>query len=168
MSQLEFPDRHHLNAAVGWLELRAFKDAAEELEKIDPAHRAHPEVLDLRWHLHAGSKEWEAALTTAKQQVEVEPFAPAGWIQQSYALHEMNRTDEALAELERVVERFPDIGTIPYNLACYNCRLGRLEEARTWLRRACRIQGGRETILLATDDPDLAAIRDELNKFPRD
>jgi hypothetical protein len=54
------------------------------------------------------------------------------------------------------------VGTIPYNLACYTCRLGRLEEARRWLARAIKIQGREATLAAALEDPDLEAMRPEL------
>jgi hypothetical protein len=31
---------------------------------------------------------------------------------------------------------FNDDATIRYNLACYECQLGRLDQARAWLERA--------------------------------
>jgi tetratricopeptide (TPR) repeat protein len=165
MLPLDYPDRHHLNAAVGWLELGATKEAVRELAQIGAHNLFHPDVLGFRWHLLAGQRAWEDALEVARMHVRAEPKSAEAWIHQSFTLHELQRTDEALTELQRVADRFEDIGTIPYNLACYTCRLGRIEEARTWLKRACKLQGKKATLAMAADDPDLAAIRDELPKL---
>lgn len=162
MLPLDYPDRHHLNAAAGWLELDAPAEAARELARISEPNLFHPEVLDFRWHLLAGQRAWEDALNVARLHVRTDPKSAEAWIHQSFTLHELQRTDEALTELQRVADRFEDSGTIPYNLACYTCRLGRIEEARTWLKRACKLQGKKATLATAADDPDLAAIRDEL------
>lgn len=162
MPPLEYPDRHHLNAAAGWLELGERVEADRELSHLSEAGRTHPEVLALRWHLLADHGDWAGALAVARQHLLTAPNSAQAWIHQSFALHELRRTDEALAELQRVAERFPEVGTIPYNLACYTCRLGRLEDARQWLRRAFEVQGKKETLAAAVDDPDLAALRREL------
>lgn len=162
MSPLEYPDRHHLNAAAGWLELGDLAEATRELARLSEAGRTHPEVLALRWHLLADHGDWADALEVARRHLQLAPKSAEAWIHQSFALHELQRTDEALAELQRVAERFPEVGTIPYNLACYTCRLGRLEDARRWLRRAIKVQGKKETLAAAADDPDLAALRREL------
>lgn len=162
MSPLEYPDRHHLNAAAGWLELGDLAEARRELSRLSEAGGTHPEVLTLRWHLLADHGDWANALKIARLHLRAEPKSAEAWIHQSFALHELRRTDEALAELQRVAEQFPEVGTIPYNLACYTCRLGRLDDARQWLRRAIEVQGKKETLAAAADDPDLEALRREL------
>ncbi len=42
-----------------------------------------------------------------------------------------------------------------YNLACYECQLGRLEQAKDWLHKAFAIDDAKELKLMALDDPDL-------------
>jgi len=44
---------------------------------------------------------------------------------------------------------------IAFNLACYACQLGRLEEAREWLRKAMDLGDEKEIKTRALDDPDL-------------
>jgi hypothetical protein len=59
MEPLTPPDSHNLAAAQDWLELGNHLEANEELEKIIPALRAHPGVLDVRWHVYAKEKKGE-------------------------------------------------------------------------------------------------------------
>ena len=59
MEPLTQPDSHNLAADQGWLELGNHLEANEELGKITPALRAHPGVLEVRWHVHAKEKKWE-------------------------------------------------------------------------------------------------------------
>jgi tetratricopeptide (TPR) repeat protein len=162
MTSLEFPDRHHLNAATGWLELGNLPEAREELTKITSARQEHAEVLALRWHLHSLEKDWVAALQISRRHLLIEPESPEAWINQSFALHELQRTDEAFRELRQVVDRFAEVGTIPYNLACYTCRLGLKDEALSWLKHARKLMGRKALIAMASEDPDLEALQDEL------
>lgn len=59
-------------------------------------------------------------------------------------------------------ERFPDEATIPYNLACYACRLAELDLARTWFSRAAAIGGKEPMKKLALADDDLEELWDEI------
>src|SRR5256885_6279952 len=124
MEKLEPPDQHHLNAANGWLDLGNVEEALADLRKLSPAAAQHPDVLQTRWHIFAAAKRWDEALAVARELIKAAPGQPAGWIDQSYALHELKRTQEAWNQLRPVVEKFPKASTIPYNLACYACQLG--------------------------------------------
>jgi Tfp pilus assembly protein PilF len=53
-------------------------------------------------------------------------------------------------------ERFPDEVAIPFNLACYACQLGRLDEAREKLARAIKMEPA--FLKAALEDDDLKAI----------
>ncbi len=159
MSGLTYPDLHHVRAAEGWLALGAIEEAAAELRRLTPAAQGQPEVLELRWHLAVHRGQWEAALDLARLVVIAAPDQPTGWIHQSYALHELKRTDEAWNLLRPMVERFPTDSTIPYNLACYACQLGDLGVAREWLRRAIKLRGKSEIKAMAAEDSDLQPLR---------
>jgi hypothetical protein len=43
----------------------------------------------------------------------------AGWIHQSYSLHELKRTIEARNQLLIVAKKFAGISTVAYHLACF-------------------------------------------------
>jgi len=151
------PDSLHLEAAQGWLELGNHLEANEELEKITTKLRVHPDVLEMRWEIFARAKKWEACLDIAKAIAQLAPERPFGWIHVSYALHEMGRTKEACENLIAVADKFPKLPTILYNLACYSCRLGHLEDARKLLEKAFKY-GDPETKLMALADRDLEAL----------
>jgi hypothetical protein len=50
--------------------------------------------------------------------------------------------------------------TLHYNLACYACQLGDMEEAKRRLSIACKMHG--EFKASALDDPDLEAMWDDI------
>jgi len=136
MNPLEPPDTLHLQAAQGWLELGNHLEANDELENITPELRAHPAVLAVRWEIYAAAKKWKATLDIAAALIQLDPDDPLGWVHRSYALHELKHTAEARDNLLRVVDKFPASATMRYNLACYECQLGRLEQAKEWLKKA--------------------------------
>lgn len=150
-------DKLHLQAAEGWLELGDLDSAANELEEIAPELREHPHVLVVRMQIYLEAKRWENVVIIANTLVRDLPELREPWIHRSYALHELKRTQEAYDNLLPVAERFPDVWTIPYNLACYTAQLGRIEEAAMWFEKAKQIDP--DTVQrAASDDPDLAPL----------
>lgn len=164
-SPLPLPDAFHVQAAVGWLELQNPAEARTELDQLPPAHREHPDVLEVWWKIFAGEGDWTGALSCAEQLVAAAPERASAWIDQSYALHELQRTREAFERLSGVAEKFGGHYVIPYNLACYQCRLGNRAEALRWLRRAVQAADAKTIRAMAMDDPDLALLRDEVLGF---
>jgi hypothetical protein len=159
--ELQPPDSHHLRAAEGWIGLGNWREASEELEAISPAQWAHPDVLEVRWHICAQAKKWDACLDVAEATIKLEPNDPGAWIHRSFALRRLKGLQEALDQLVSAADRFPKVWVIPYNLACYCAQLGRLDESRAWLKRAISIN---EPIVkrVALDDPDLEPLWNEI------
>ncbi len=163
MRTLDYPDRHFVRAAEGWLELGDSAEAARELRQLTKAAEKHPDVLELRWRLYALTRQWDAALAMARAVITVAPERPTGWIHQSYSLHELKRTDEAWEQLLAAASKFPEDSVIPYNLACYACQLGDLLVARDWIQRAVKLLGKAEIKSMAQSDGDLAPLRDYID-----
>jgi predicted Zn-dependent protease len=164
MALLAPPDTHYLQAAEGWLELGNLVEAQAELNQITPRFRGHPAVLEVRWRLYARNKQWDLALRIASALVRTVPEHPLGWIHRSFCLHEMARTAEARDNLLRVVNRFRVSATVRYNLARYECRLGRIDQARQWLKSALLLGNARKMKRAALDDPDLQPLWKELHR----
>ncbi len=164
MDSLEPPDLHYLSAAVGWMELGNLVEAKAELGKINPGLAKHPGVLEVSWNICATERNWPEALQVAKQLLEVAEDRPTGWLHRAYALRRV--TDGGLKAawqaLIPAVDRFPAEPTIPYNLACYACQLGQLEEARRWLTRAIAVGEKNRIKQMALADADLEALWPEV------
>jgi len=161
MKEFGPPDMFHLRAASGWLELGNHLEANEELEKIEPKLRAHPDVLEIRWQIYAKEKKWEACVDISLAVMKTAPDRPEGWIHHSFALHELKRTQEAFDNLLSVADKFLDGWTIPYNLACYCSQLGRIEEARSWFKKAVAMDD-KQVAKIGIDDPDLKPLWDSM------
>ena len=156
MKSLEQADRVHLNAAEGWFGLGDLVSASDELEKITPAFRAHPAVLLMRCKIYQAAKRWGYLIEISETLIEQLPKLADAWIHRSYALHELNQTREAFDLLLPAAKKFPKLPVIPYNLACYACQLGKLEDAMKQIEQAIDLAGKKNDIRLdALEDPDL-------------
>ena len=165
MSKLQPPDTHHLSAAEGWLELGNHHEALNELNLVSLAEQGRVEVLGLRWSVSAHLKLWDACVSIAERIIELAPKDEFGWIHRSYALHELKRTRDARDLLQPALKQFPKNETIPYNLACYECQLGNLDEARDWLRRAMQLRKPARIKTQALEDPDLKPLWKEIESM---
>ena len=157
MKPLEPPDTHHLDAALGWLELGNHLEANAELENITPALRSHPAVLELRWQILAKAENWVACLDLASVMVEMAPGVAAGWINRAYSLRRApgGGLAPAQAVLLQAWPKFSSEWMIPYNLACYASQLAKPEDAWQWLEKALHIGDPKAIKQMALDDPDL-------------
>lgn len=154
MEPIPHPDRHHLSAASGWLGLGRYVEANEELEKISPENLAHPDVMEVLWHIYAKAGNWAVCLDIANAILKLDPQRPFGWTHRSFALYELRRTQEAFDLLMPVAQQFPNVWRVPYSLALYCAQLGRFIECQLWLQKALSID--RATVKrTAIVDPNL-------------
>ena len=151
MDDLDRSDRILLDAAEGWLGLGSHVEAFQELERLSPEVQNLPEVLRVRYHVAAAAKNWEMAMELGAMLCATAPETAFGPIHLAYALHEMRRTNEAWSVLLPVANRFPKEHIIAYNLACYACQLGNLDDSRAWLQKAIAL-AGLETIQKMASD----------------
>lgn len=171
MQTFEPPDHHHFQAAIGWLDLGNASEAALEIDKMAPELQAQPIVLELRWQIQAEAKDWSSCLETAQTLVERYPDGHSGWLHRAYALRRASGggLQAAWNALLPAADRFSDVYLIPFNLSCYACQMGRLPEARDWLKRAFAVADKAglldEIRYLAQEDPDLEPLRKELGTF---
>ena len=137
--ELAAPDTHYLTAAQGWLELGDWASANQELDRVSPEGCIHSIVLQTRYRVYAAAKQWAMAAGMARALTRINPDYALGWIDWSYALYELDRTDEARHVLLSVVEKFPREYLMRYSLACYTCHLGDYPGALQWLEKAIRL-----------------------------
>src|SRR5438105_4093515 len=125
MQRLEPSDIHCLSAAIGWLELGNTTEAGAELALVDPQHKEHPDVLEVRWLLCAQERRWEEALEIAGALVQSAPERSSGWLHQAYAMRRVpeGNVKKAWEALLPAFDKFPKEPTICYNLSCYACQM---------------------------------------------
>jgi hypothetical protein len=57
MASLKPPDSHQLLATAGWIGRGDWREASEELEKITPQSRAHPDALTVRLLIYSKAEK---------------------------------------------------------------------------------------------------------------
>ena len=162
---LDQTSRFHLNAAEGWAGLGDWKSAKEELAQIPDTLQEHPEVLLARCRILHAAQDWEPLVTVTEALLSRYPELDFVWIDRSYALHELKRTQAAFDALLPAAERFPGHPLIRYNLACYCSQLGRLDAALDWLRTAIQLADKKEIKAMALEDPDLQPLQALIQKL---
>lgn len=90
-----------------------------------------------------------------------EAYGPLGWEENAgvIALFQEERYEEAKARLVDAIERWPASGTLMYNLACAEARLGETDAALVHLVRSVELEA--RFAEFAQTDPDLDSIRAE-------
>ncbi|HMJ63823.1 MAG TPA: tetratricopeptide repeat protein [Candidatus Binatia bacterium] len=164
MKALEPPALLYLDAAKGWHLLGCLNDALEDLQRIPPELQVHPDVLEVRFAIFAKARKWVLCMEIAAAMLDLAPERPTTWINSAATLHELDQTQDAWDALCTVQDRFPDVPTIPYNLACYACQLGRLDDSRQLLERAVKL-GGRDYHRMALEDEDLQPLWTEIKRM---
>jgi tetratricopeptide (TPR) repeat protein len=157
---LEPPDQQHWQSAVGYAELGMLADANSELEKIDPFCRAAPEVLAVRIAIYHGLQKWELMAEIAKRLVDFQPDDIQWTISLAYATRRAISIQAAKEILLSAESKFPKEAIIKYNLACYCCQLGEIENAKNYLKKVFEIDSTWR--LQALDDEDLRPLWDSL------
>jgi lipopolysaccharide biosynthesis regulator YciM len=159
--QIDFQFQRRLLAASGFAELSLFQEAVEELEELPDSAKDLPPVLVVWLEVYQRWQKWSEAESVATRLSEMEPEEPSWLIALAYATRRSRGLVYAHEILLRAGEKHPNCGTIQFNLACYAAQIGQLEEARRRLYRAIQLDKGFAT--MAKNDPDLEAIRDEID-----
>lgn len=150
---LNLPDQHHLRSAQGYVSLGMWLEANAELESMHPRSKTSPEVLRLRLVVYHATKKWELLEVVAGRLSEYEPENIQWVISHAYATRRAESIENAKAILLQAPPRFPSEPLIHYNLACYYCILGDLDEAKQYLARTFAIDP--KWRLQALEDEDL-------------
>ena len=158
MSHLDYPDAFHLRSAVGWLELGNWQEANEELERIRPEQRAHPDVLQVRVKIYTAAEKWDYVAEVANTLCAMLPDSSFGPLHLAHSLRVLGRPHEARAALLPVADKFPSEWRVAYQLACYSCKVGELKEALRWLEMAMDVAGKTDIRSRALDEKDLAPL----------
>jgi tetratricopeptide (TPR) repeat protein len=154
MARLDHSDTLHLESAQGWLGFGDWREANEELDRITPTMRAHPSVLRTRILVCIAAEKWDLMHKFAQVLLLKLPYDGSICIHAGMALDRLNRTKEACDLLASYVKRFPNYAELHYDLACYACKIGSLEQARSSLERAIDMSE-KDIHQQALDDPAL-------------
>jgi predicted Zn-dependent protease len=147
-----------IEAAMGYFELGMLDDATQELEAL--GRRERLSVLSVWSAALRMAKRWEEMLLLTQKMVELYPDEAECWISLADATRNSGSLPAGLALLQTAHEQFPDDGHILFQIACYCCQLGRLDDARNAVRDA--VSCNRVWKKIALQDHDLTSLWSEL------
>ena len=147
-----------LNASIGYLELGMYVEALDELERIQPEERNSSTVLWLRLEIYRTAKNWNLMEVVARELLKRQPDDPDNWNDLAFSIRRKDSIKAARTLLLGALEKFPNHATTRYNLGCYACQLGDLEEAKKLVGEAIKMDS--KFKLLALDDEDLVELWD--------
>jgi len=143
----------HLRAAIGFIELGMLEDAISELESLPPEDRDRSSVLALRVEIYRTAGSWSLMEVAARELWKRHPDEPVYWTNLAWAVRRLDSLVAARDILLEAVERFPSDAMTHFNLGCYACQLGDIEQAKTRVGKAIELDA--KFNLLALDDHDL-------------
>lgn len=154
------PWQRRVQYACGYIELGMLQDARTELDALPEPDRLRPEVLGVHCDLYSESKDWVRMITSGRALARVQPENAHGWISWAFALRELQRIPEARDVLLEAERQHARCANLHYNLACYYCLLGELDEAERRLRRTLEID--RTWKESALEDTDLERMHERI------
>ena len=145
-----------LHAADGYLYLSMMEEALEELAGVPVPEQLRPSVLLARVRVLLHLKRWDAAEQLSNFGHNNHPEEEEFTVQRAFALHQLQKGDQAVEVLLSAPEWVRRTGILHYNLACYEARLGDLTTARQCIRAAIQLNAAMKKN--AKVDPDLQAL----------
>ena len=158
--ELPIPVKKMIIASDGYLDLKMYAEAREELLLVPRKYRKHSMYLWMMNRL-SDTGDWETAVTASHSLWEAHPDLVATWVAYAYAVRRHENIVTARNILLQAIEQFHEEAIIPYNLACYECTLGNSEKAKRYLKHAFSLDTSFRAIAL--EDEDLITLRDEIN-----
>lgn len=156
-SEITFPDLHHVNAAIGWLDLGAPAEAALELDKATFKTLAHPDVVLLRWKICARTNNWHLALYLGRTLVRMAPDKPSSWLCLAFSLVNVQGAFDAWQELLEAARKFPRISSVPVFLSRLCAQMTADGSSTAWLNRWEQLEREAARLKAATTAPDSSA-----------
>lgn len=147
-----------LSHARGYLALGLNELASQELAELPPEMAATDEAMVLRVAVLHAMEQWVLLEPLAAEMAKRQPKEASWWITWAYA----TRRTESLLAAEAILREaeliHPREATIQFNLGCYACQRGDLNEARRRVDHSISLDPmfGKT----ALTDPDLTPLRD--------
>ena len=144
-------------AAQGYLEIGMVEDSLRELEALPESEQRSNECLSVYVEIFRERGEWERMEKTAKLLCETDKQNVKSWLDCAFARYHLDSVESARATLLAATKRFPNEALVLFQLACCECQLGDIAEAKKHLNQSkelcpiCRV-------LALTDEGDLDLI----------
>jgi len=145
-----------LAAADGYLYLGLTREALDQIAQISEDEQEEAPVMLARIRVLLHLRRWKDAELLSRRGLGLHPEEGEFTVQRAFALHQMEKGDEAFKVLLAAPEWIRRTGILHYNLACYEARLGDLNTARRCIDAAIELNSAMKKN--ARTDPDLAGL----------
>lgn len=145
-----------LQAAEGYVYLGLYREALKELDELSEAQQEICDALIARIRILLHLERWTKAARLSAKGAALFHDEDEFTVQRAFALHQLNKGEEAARVLLQAPEWIRRTGILHYNLACYEARWGNLKIARQCVQTAIQINSAIKKN--ASQDPDLAAL----------
>jgi len=147
-----------VEVAMGYFELGMLDEAVIELGPLAGHERLS--VLSLWSAALRLSQRWPEMVSLSQKMIELYPAEAECWVSLADATRNSVSVQAGLELLETADGHFPGDDHILFQIGCYCCQLGRLDEARTAVRAA--VSSNRVWAKIALQDRDLTPLWPEL------
>jgi len=145
-----------LLAAEGYVYLGLYREALKELDQLDKPEQDECDVLIARIRILLHLARWTKAARLSAKGEALYDSEDEFTVQRAFALHQLDKGEEAAHVLLQAPEWIRRTGILHYNLACYEARWGNLTIARQCVQTAIQLNSAIKKN--ARQDPDLAAL----------
>jgi predicted Zn-dependent protease len=145
-----------LQAAEGYVFFSLYREALRELDSIPESEQDDCDVMIARIRILLHLKRWKKASQLSASGAALHNSEDEFTVQRAFALHQLNRGEQAARVLRDAPEWIRRTGILHYNLACYEARWGNLTVARQCVQAAIEINSAIKKN--ARQDPDLAEL----------
>ena len=144
-----------LKASIGYLELGMLEEAAGELESLQPEIKNSTAVLCVRLEIYRVARNWTLMEVVARELWKRHQDEAVYW---NNLVRRKDSIEAAQIILLEALEKFPNDAMTTYNLGCYSCLLGDMDNAKKLVRDAIKLDSKYK--LMALDDEDLMTLWD--------
>ena len=152
----QHPEGTHrsLQAAEGYVYFELYRESLKELDQLDAQENDDRDVLIARIRILLHLKRWRQAAKLSSRAEALYSDEDEFTVQRAFALHKLEKGEEAARVLLQAPEWIRKTGILHYNLACYEARWGNLQVARQCVQTAIQLNSAIKKN--ARQDPDLA------------
>lgn len=143
-----------LQAAEGYVFLGLFREALRELDTVPEQEQELADVLIARIRVLLHLQRYSTAAKLSQRGEVLHRNEDEFTVQRAFALHQLQKPDEAARVLSDAPGWLRRTGILHYNLGCYEARWGNIQVARQCVQTA--IELNKAIKKNARQDPDLA------------
>ncbi len=151
-----------IRAADGYLDLKLVEDAVLELKGVPTDYHQDRRYLTVVYRLCQLTDDWTRGRDVSKTLWTQHAEDVDAWVNYAYAVRRAESIEAAREILVTALDQFPEEAIISYNLGCYECQLGALDDARAYLLAAFTLSPGLRDFAL--QDADLERLHADIRQ----